>query len=478
MPSYPLPSCPATIVGPNANGFSLEPKKAKEGMRTEMGSTRMRRFNTPNVYVISVEFNFFTPAKFAEFLTWLKYETNYGNLWFKADWFSDLGFTAGEWVFRFVELPFSNTGYSQSHQATLLMGPYNDNVVSGNYTELGIGGEFIDQDFPFGYEEFQCSDLTYKRVTRYNGQTVRMQTHDFNDSNWTPIGNGFNVSTPWSNNRSLASMRENYVALLNTVTAGFIPTLRMFKFDGVDFTQQGTGTGFFGIISETSKICRLSDTRVALYETFDKTLRVFEFNYSTNIWIQIGTPFSLATYVTGVASITNDLTCMGNNRVAFVYHEAEGALNHIAKLVAFDFNTGTLTWSQVGSKFTIYNDAVAGGEFFSISAMSLNSIVLTQDITSGAGTKTYEKRLTKFTFGGATWSVGTPSAIFPNGGVPKVAMITPTRVAVSRTDGAVFGVVTFEHGGNVDSWTQVGNYTPVETVAISTTLISSFFLPE
>lgn len=476
MPSYPIPSCPTTITPPNANGFSLEPKKSVDGMRTEMGSTRMRRFNTPNVYVVNAEFSFFTQAKFVEFLTWLKYETNYGNLWFKADWFDALGFTAGEYVFKFVELPFSNTGYLQTHNATLLMAPYNDNVVSGDYTELGMGGEFIDEDFPFGFEQFECEDLTYYRTFFFTSVSYLLYCVDWNESNWTAIGTPFSfaATVETRNVRDIAAMKADHIAVVNG-NAGC--KLGMYKFDGTNFTLLGTETAPTPNYSTlVTKMTRLSDSRVAIYDGFstDKKLVTWEFNYGTNVWAQVGSKYDLsALHNGGIASNNNDITCMGNNRIAFVIVEAAGTVDPRIKLYAFDFNGST--WSIVGTPLSVYGAVDASGHF-SISALSETEIVLTTN-TGAPYPTTYQNRLTKFTFNGSTWSAGTPSVQFTNGGTPKLAVFAIDKVGIHRANLSgnmeiitnEFVDPTFEEEGNGLAIGDPSNYTQH---------ITAYYLPE
>lgn len=467
MPSYPIPSCPATIDPPNANGFSLEVKKSKDGIQTEMGSTRTRRQNTTNVYVVKCELYFFSYAKFHEFMVWLKYETNYGNLWFKANWFSALGFTAGDWVFRFVDLPFANSGYSQVNNITLLMAPYNTNVVSADYTEIGVGGEFINSIYPFNWEQFQCIDLQYYRTFRFNGQTSRLACIDWNESNWTIIGAEFDLSATVEkyNVRSISVTKKDCVAVIN---GNVSCKLGMYKFSNNAFALLGTETVLTGYSTLKSKIARLSDSRIALYDGGLKTLTTWEFNYTLNTWAIVGSSFSLATYITGLGSPQDCICSIGNNRIAFVYHEANGSGTSPSKLVTFSFSGSA--WSQVGNKLTIYANSSAS---YSISGMSLSEIVLTHDINAYAF-HTYEKRLTKFTFDGTNWSAGNPSLQFPNGAIPRVSAIDSDKVGVSRSDGTDIGMI--EAGFDGTTFVDNGVFLKIPGVASNDALTSFLVL--
>lgn len=333
MPNYPIPSCPVTIDPPNANGFSLQAKKSKDGIITEMGSKRTRRFNTSNVYVISAEFSFDTIDKFLYFFRWLKYETNYGNLWFKANWFSDIGFDAGEWVFRFVELPFSNTGYSQKHQATLLMGPYNDNVVSGDYTEVGIGGTFIDDDFPFGYDLFQVEQIIQNRIyashqdfsfyaMSYNGSNITILNANTNTGDF-PITVLYNIinACQISRTRFIQLMSKqtfsspNYVQSLAVRTIDFINGVWSIVSENEVFTK----VGHSGDADYLWKACVLSETEVAIISSDPNFPSLYLFLrklvYSGGSWSTSGAEATITMpyadyYYIGITSLSSSRVCI------------------------------------------------------------------------------------------------------------------------------------------------------------------------
>ena len=435
MPSYPIPSCPVTILGPNANGFSLEQKKSKEGMRTEMGSTRMRRYNTANVYVINAEFTFFTPVQFTEFLTWLKYETNYGNLWFKADWFSELGFDAGDWVFRFVSLPFSNTGYSQTHNATLLMGPYNSNVVSGDYTELGIGGDFIDEDFPFGYETYECSDdLTFYRLG-YADQDNFLRVFDWNGSNFTKVGQ--DGSLPAFTTFGLTYLSNDLLAYIDRNSTGTGDyggpgaNLQAYSFNNDVWVAVGSPIAI-GAGDSVDYVCAtaLSATRVAVCygrTAFfgDRDVKLATYDWSGSGWALVGSVFTVA-----ALGNTPTITRLSTTRVALSYRVASGT----TKVGAFDFSGSS--WSLTG---TLFSSATLS-TFPSISAMSATKIVFADANFT----------LRTLTFSGSVWTL--ESGTFATAG-DNVSVIASDRVAVVHS--ASGKITMFKLTGT--TWTQLGN---------------------
>lgn len=414
MPSYPIPSCPVTILGPNANGFSLEPKKSKEGMRTEMGSTRMRRYNTANVYVINAEFNFPTIQQFNDFLIWLKYETNYGNLWFKADWFSELGFDAGDWVFRFVSLPFSNTGYSQTHNATLLMGPYNSNVVSGDYTELGIGGEFIDEDFPFGYETYECTDdLTFYRIAHAHADNF-LRVFDWNGSNYTKVGQ--DGALPSFVPFGITYLSTDLVAYIDKNSAGVNnyggpgAELQAYSFNNDVWTAVGSPI-YIGAGNSvgTVAITALSATRVAVaymrtpfFGGRECYLATYDFNGSS--WSLVGSILTVIANSSGNLSITK----LSSNRVALGY----GTLTTTTKLGTYDFNGSS--WSLVGTLYSVPITTVNTGF---VSAISSTKIAYCDA----------DRKLRIYNFSGSVWSLDV--AEFTGAG-DYPAVISSTLIAV------------------------------------------------
>ena len=451
------PSYPSTLIGPNANGFSLAKKNFKANIVTDMDSIRDRRMVSANVYVITAEFHFKQDSEFTEFLKWIKYDLRYADFWFEADWFSDIGLEAGKWAFRFVNLPISASGHSLNHSCTILAGPRNDNIVNAEYTEKGMKGPFFDPA-----TEVECVELPYLRTFRYSSQLGELETVDFNGSNWTVIGTPFNLSAPVSmtNTRSITAMQSDHVAIVNNTT---ISTLRMMKWDDATgtFSQLGTGTGLAGYSTINTRITRLNFDTIALFDGGLKTLSTWQFDYNTNTWAIVGNPFDVTAYIT-IAS-NGSITALSPTSIAFIS-------NNTAKLVTFDFD-GT-DWSQNGAVLNVYLSSVTN---YTISAMNANEIVLTHDNNTGA-VHTYEKRLTKFTFSGGAWTPGTPSVQFANGGVPRVAAMTPIKIAMARSDGANMGAIAADFG--VSTFTDIGNFLRIGTGADSNIQLTSYFIPE
>lgn len=473
MPSYPT-TCGFPI--PYNGGFKLAPKKATSSIATESKLTRSRSLITNNIYVVNFTFTFTQKSHRDTFRKWFLYDLNYGNMWFNANWLTELGFTAGEWVFRFVDpVSVDLKGYKDSFQVTMLMAPKNQNIVElGVLVENGMGGQYIDQNYPYGYEDFKCTDLEYFRTFRFNGQTLKIETIDWNLSNWTVVGTPYDLSGNIEdyNLRSMAAMRVDHCAIINGNASC---KLRMIKFDNNagTWSQLGTATTLTGYSTTKSKITRISDTEVALYDGSLKTLTTWAFNYGTNAWAVVGSSFDLSTYNTGLGSMTDDICCMGNNRIAFVYHEGQGSGTVTTKLVAFDWSGSS--WSQSGNKLTVYASGSSNQASYSITGLSLTEIALTSDNNAGT-VHTYERKITKFTLSSGTWSAGTPSAQFSNGGLPKIAAIKSTRIAVSRHGSS--NMIMIEADFNGSTFVDSGNELIVDSSVSSNDKITSFFLPE
>lgn len=451
-----MPTYPSTLAQPNNSGYSLDAKKNKEEFISEFGTRRQRKFVTSQVYVVQLRFDFKKKSEYDEFLKFLKYDIDYGSLWFVADWLLEEGFSEGEWVWKFVKINYNASGYSMGFSCTCLMGPRYSNIISDDYVELGIEGSFFDSA-----TDFECEELTYLRTFRYRSQ--RVEVVDFNESNWTVIGNYLDLSTPtaMTNTRTICAMKENRIALANNTS---VCTLRMFEFDGENFTQLGSGTNLATYSTIRTKICRLSNSKVALFDGGLQTLTCWEFDFALQTWSLVGSSFNMSSYMSGASNgcIT---TLIENSRIAFISDSS-------SKLAVFDFNGST--WSLVGSASTLYSTG-GGSAFFTISAMSATEIVLTHDAHSGTGTHAYEKRLTKFTFNGSSWSAGTPSSQFSNGGVPRVATMAIDKIAIARSDGTDMGAVEAEFVNG--SFSDVGNFLKIGSGADSTIQLASYFIP-
>lgn len=459
------PRYPSTISEPHASGFSIAPKKTKVSYEPINGASRQRRFVSAQLYVLTMQFDFNSTAEFNEFSKWFKYDIDNGNLWFSADWLASLGFTAGDWVFRFVNDPFSATGYSMGHSCTIVMGPRNANFVTTDFVELGI------QSFLNQYTEIGCSEFTYYRtfVYSYLGQTL--QTLDYNGDglNWTPIGNSFSLASPtaMTNTRSICAMKADCVALING-TAGTGSFLRMMQFDGTDFTQLGTGTSIAPHSTQATAICRMSDTRIALLDGALKTLTVYDFDYTSNTWSQVGISFNMASYY-WYASPTAErgaITALSSSRVAVV-------MNYTFKLLTLDFNGST--WSVNGTPLVLYTgaDGSAGADF-SISAIASDKIVLTHDNGTGIA-NTYKLRYTQFTFASGAWTAGTPSAQFTTGGFPVVCAMSLDKIGSIRAGSSNMKEIAVDV--TAGAFTDLGNPIDTSSGANQDSKITSYFLP-
>jgi hypothetical protein len=459
-----MPIYPSTIPQPNASGFSLDPKKDKEEFQSEFGNKRQRRFVTSQVYVCSMRFDFKMKSEFDEFLKWFKYDIDYGNFWFEADFLLAEGFNAGEWVWRFAKINYNASGYSMGFSCTMLMSPKYTNYVSPNYVELGtdINGT---QRFLNPFTDVVCSDFTYYRTFLYSylGQQLQCLDYNGNGLNWTPIGNAFSLASPtaMTNTRSICAMKADSVALVNGVLACI---LRMFKFDGTNWTLLGSTTLATYSTLRTA-ICRLSDNRIALLDGGLKTLTVWDYDYVGNTWSQVGSSFNMSAFYTTAGR--GAITALSGSRVAVV-------INQDDKLATFDFNGST--WSQNGSTFQIYPFTGTGSADYSISARTSSVIILTHNIRSGAS-HTYEKRYTEFTFSGGVWTAGTPSAQFTNGGFPVLCAMAVDKIASVRASSVTSNMTEIAVDITAGAFTDLGNTLDVSTGVNQDSFITSYFKP-
>lgn len=349
-----MPSYPSTLPQPNKNGFRLSPKESNLTAVSESGNRRIRRKVTTEVYKINCSFSFKSKSEFDEFLKWLKYDTNYGNLWFNANWFSDIGFVAGEWVFKFEKIPFSHTGWSQKHNISLIMAPKNDNIVSpGVYVEKGVGGAFLNQDYPFGFELFEAERLVQNRVFNsilnpfdFNGSNITLLSENANQPT-LPVGLTLMDSiTPLSQTRFVYIAKKQISATdyeYWLVTYDYIDDVYTFR----DSSYLYTSSYFTFSPWDTHDLCTLSSTEIAIISkhSFSSTSDIYlrKVTYNGTSWSQTGATLTIPL---GAASFLIPSICaLSPSRVAITL---AGDNTSNVRLRAYDFGVG---WTLVGSEF-------------------------------------------------------------------------------------------------------------------------------
>lgn len=429
-----MPSYPSTISGPHAQGFKLAPKKTKQEMLTDSGHIRVRRYNSTNLYVVGARFDFGSKTEFDAFLRWLKYETNYGNLWFNADWFEVFGFTAGEWVFRFTRLPFSAKGYELGFNSELIMAPKNDNLADP-YIEKGVGGSYIDMDYPFDYTIFtSCVELDFYRIA-YADQDNFLRVFDWNGSNFTKVGTDYTL--PAFGTFGLAYLSSDLVAYVDRNSTGTGnyggpgANLQAYSFNDDVWVAVGTPI-LIGAGDSVDYVCvtALSSSRVAVCygrTPFfgDRDVKLATYDWSGSSWVLNGSVFTVA-----ALGNTPTITRLSATRVALSYRVASGT----TKVGAFDFIGSS--WSLTG---TLFSSATLS-TFPSISAMSATKIVFADA----------NYTLRTLTFNGSAWTL--EAGNFPTAG-DNVTVIDSDKVAVVH---ASLGKITmFQLVGA--AWSQLGN---------------------
>jgi hypothetical protein len=119
-----LVAYPADFKEPVVDGFTLAPKERNTQIVTGRGPSRVRSQSLGNVFVIEATIKvdrLNTKTNFAAFENFLKYDINYGDDWFTANWFTGLGFAASTYAFRFADIKQDETGYRSFYRCTILM---------------------------------------------------------------------------------------------------------------------------------------------------------------------------------------------------------------------------------------------------------------------------------------------------------------------------------------------------------------------
>lgn len=238
---------------------------------------------------------------------------------------------------------------------------------------------------------------------------------------WVQIGNELTVS---GSKQIISAMSSSRIAMLLPGSQ-----LRVYDFNGTDWTLNASfgvsGTGW-------GSVAGLDATNFAFVDELSLTIR--KYNLSGGAISQVGSSISIPSAVLSPA-----MAAMGPNRVALCDQSNK-------QLICYDFNTGTNTWSQVGS-------ALSGPGGFSIRMAPCSSTrIFMTDADTGD--------LAAYDFNGTTWSkyayVGVTTC---NSAVAKltesrIAYVNDCTDAVGVWDlsGTVFsdaGITTSISGGNV-----------------------------
>lgn len=142
-----IPSYPSNLDEPVSDSFSLGDKGQAIGIMTEKGCYRTIIIGAELDYQVSISFSFEDNLKANAFRKFIKYDLNYCDLWFNANWFSSIGFNAGDWCFKFISMDFIARGHCQDFSMEALMSYKHDIVVNGNYTIKGRSNDLKDVQF-------------------------------------------------------------------------------------------------------------------------------------------------------------------------------------------------------------------------------------------------------------------------------------------------------------------------------------------
>ena len=238
---------------------------------------------------------------------------------------------------------------------------------------------------------------------------------------WVQIGNELTV---FGSKQIISAMSSSRIAMLLPGSQ-----LRVYDFDGTDWTLNASlgvsGTGW-------GSVAGLDANNFVFVDELSLTLR--KYNLSGGTISQVGSGISIPSAVISPAT-----AAMGSNRVALCDESNK-------QLICYDFNTGTNTWSQVGSALS-----GPGGFAIRMAPCSSTRIFMTEADTS---------ELAAYDFNGTTWSkYASLGVTYCNSAVAKltesrVAYVNDCTDAVGVWDlsGTVFsdaGITTSITGGNV-----------------------------
>lgn len=111
---------PVSLGEPKADGLTIEPKERNTSILTEDGSERLRTQSVGDVYVVKGVLDLKT-TQVAIFEEFLKYDSSYGDFWFKADWFTGIGYVADDWAFKLIAISENCYGYKTEFSCVFLM---------------------------------------------------------------------------------------------------------------------------------------------------------------------------------------------------------------------------------------------------------------------------------------------------------------------------------------------------------------------
>ena len=113
----------------------MSPKNSKVSMVTDTDTVRTRVFAVGERYVGKATIALKDQTDKDIFFDFLEYEISYGDLWFEADWFSAIGYTAGEWLFKITKISENDTGSSSEIKFTYIMRPVQQDEDTIDLTE-------------------------------------------------------------------------------------------------------------------------------------------------------------------------------------------------------------------------------------------------------------------------------------------------------------------------------------------------------
>ena len=237
------------------------------------------------------------------------------------------------------------------------------------------------------------TDIAY--IDEFNDE-LRTYRWDIGTQTWSQVGSV--LSTP------TGTQTPGITALNSTDVACYTTTgyLRTYRWDSVAETWSQVGSELFVFAGGGAAITALNSTDIAV-ALDDSQLYVYRFNGS--IWAQVGSGFSTpGDDGPAITTLTStDIAYIGNN---------------FDRLITYRWDSGTETWSQVGSAF----DMPAATELWSgIAALNSTDIALAYATIAGGIIETYR-------FNGSTWSqIGSSVALATDS--PSITALNGTDIA-------------------------------------------------
>lgn len=115
---------PTSLPPPDVSGLSISEKLPKDSISFLSGRNRDRKKTFGFLHTCNATFKFCDKLQSDTFEEFVRYDISYGDLWFNADWFEELGFTPGSYSFKFdSSMNIKTSGYTTEYSVRMLISP-------------------------------------------------------------------------------------------------------------------------------------------------------------------------------------------------------------------------------------------------------------------------------------------------------------------------------------------------------------------